>query len=70
MDEEGFLLGVLGRSKRIFDRPSYDKEKRRSTIQDGSREWITLLAWICADGSYLESAFTYKSATGHLATGP
>jgi hypothetical protein len=66
MDEKGFLLGVLGRSKRIFDRPSYEKEKRRSTIQDGSREWITLLACICADGSYLEPALIYKSASSSI----
>jgi hypothetical protein len=66
MDEKGFLLSILGRSKRIFDRPSYEKEKRRSTIQDGSREWITLLACICADGSHLEPALIYKSASSSI----
>jgi hypothetical protein len=43
MDEKGFMLGVVGQLKRIFSRTSYEDEKRRSTIQDGSREWITLL---------------------------
>jgi hypothetical protein len=38
MDEKGFMLGVVGRSKRIFSRTSYKEGKRRSTIQDGSRE--------------------------------
>jgi hypothetical protein len=66
MDEKGFLLGILGRSKRIFDRPSYEEGKRRSTIQDGSREWITLLACICADGSHLEPALIYQSASGSI----
>jgi hypothetical protein len=36
MDKKGFLLGILGRSKRIFNRPLYEEGKRRSTIQDGS----------------------------------
>jgi hypothetical protein len=66
MDEKGFLLGVLGRSKRIFDRPLYEEGRRRSTIQDGSREWITLLACICADGSHLEPALIYQSASGSI----
>jgi hypothetical protein len=36
MDEKGFMLGVMGCSKRIFSRTSYEEGKRRSTIQDGS----------------------------------
>ena len=66
MDEKGFMLGVIGRSKRIFSKASYEEGKRRSAIQDGSREWITLLACICADGSYLEPALIYKSASGSI----
>ena len=66
MDEKGFMLGVVGRSKRIFSRTSYEEGKRRSTIQDGSREWITLLACICADGSSLEPALIYQSTSGSI----
>jgi hypothetical protein len=66
MDEKGFMLGVVGRSKRIFSRTSYKERKRRSTIQDGSREWITLLACICADGSSLEPALIYQSTSGSI----
>jgi hypothetical protein len=36
MDEKGFMLGVIGRLKRIFSKASYKDGKRRSTIQDGS----------------------------------
>jgi hypothetical protein len=32
MDEKGFMLGVVSRSKRIFSRILYKEEKRRSTI--------------------------------------
>jgi hypothetical protein len=66
MNEKGFMLGVVGRSKRIFSRTSYKERKRKSTIQDGSREWITLLACICADGSYLEPALIYQSTSGAI----
>ncbi|EOA85915.1 uncharacterized protein SETTUDRAFT_78617, partial [Exserohilum turcica Et28A] len=66
MDEKGFMLGVVNRSRRIFSRASYEEGRRRSTIQDGSREWITLLACICADGSYLEPALIYQSASGSI----
>ena len=38
IDKKGFMLGVVGRSKRIFSRTLYEDRKRRSTIQDGSRE--------------------------------
>ncbi|KAF2849415.1 hypothetical protein T440DRAFT_399091, partial [Plenodomus tracheiphilus IPT5] len=53
MDEKGFLLGVVTRSKRVFSRRLYQEGRLRSIIQDGSREWITLLACICADGTAL-----------------
>jgi hypothetical protein len=66
MDEKGFMLGVVGRSKKIFSRTLYKEGKRRSTIQDGSREWITLLACICTDGSYLEPALIYQSTSGAI----
>jgi hypothetical protein len=66
MDEKGFMLGVVGRSKKIFSRTLYKEGKRRSTIQDGSREWITLLACICADGSYLEPALIYQLTSGAI----
>ena len=66
MDEKGFMLGIVGRSKRIFSKASYEDGKRRSTIQDGSREWITLLACICADGSHIDPCLIYQSASSSI----
>jgi hypothetical protein len=66
MDEKGFLLGVLTRSKRIFSRRLYEEGKIKAHIQDGNREWITLLACICADGSALDPAIIYQSASGSI----
>jgi hypothetical protein len=53
MDEKGFLIGVIGRSKRIFSKAMWDSKEVRAALQDGNREWITLLACICGDGSAL-----------------
>jgi hypothetical protein len=66
MDEKGFLLGVLTRSKRVFSRRLYEEGKIKAHIQDGLREWITLLACICADGSHIEPSLIYQSASGSI----
>jgi hypothetical protein len=62
MDEKGFMLGVLTDSKRAFSKRMYEDEKIKTHIQDGSREWMTLLACICADGTALDQAIIYQSA--------
>ena len=61
MDEKGFLIGVIGRSKRIFSKARWESKEVRASLQDGSREWITLLAAICADGSHLPPGLIYES---------
>jgi hypothetical protein len=66
MDKKGFLLGILIRLKRVFSRRLYEERKIKAYIQDSSREWITLLACICADGSALELALIYQSASSSI----
>lgn len=61
MDEKGFAIGVLGRSKRIFSRRQYEKKEVRQARQDGSREWVSLLAAICADGTALPPGIIFSS---------
>ncbi|KAL5400226.1 hypothetical protein PMIN03_013118 [Paraphaeosphaeria minitans] len=60
MDEKGFLIGILGRSKRIFR--MWEKKEVRASLQDRNRAWITLLACICADGSALPPSLIYEAA--------
>jgi hypothetical protein len=38
MDQKGFLIGITGRSKRIFSRRMWERKEFRAAIQDGSRE--------------------------------
>ena len=47
MDEKGFMIGVVGRSKRIFSKRMYERKQVTASLQDGNREWITLLACVC-----------------------
>jgi hypothetical protein len=66
MDEKGFLLGVVGRSKRIFSKRQWDKREVRAALQDGSREFLTLLACCCADGSSLPPGLIYAATHGGI----
>ena len=63
MDEKGILLGITSRTKRIFDRPLYEAKAVRQALQDGSREWISTIACICADGSALDPALIYQATS-------
>jgi hypothetical protein len=38
----------------------------RDTLKDGSREWVTLLAAICADGGVLPPGLIYQSKSCEL----
>ena len=62
MDEKGFLIGNIGRSKRIFSRRIWEKKEVRVLLQDSNCVWITVLACICADGSALPPSLIYEAA--------
>jgi hypothetical protein len=60
------MIGVQSRSKRLFSRASLDSGIRRSLIQDGNQDWITLIACICADGSHLDPSLIYQGQSGSI----
>jgi hypothetical protein len=64
MDEKGFFVGITTRSKRVFSKAIWQAKLRTAAIQDGNREWITLLACICADGEALPPALIYEGKAG------
>jgi hypothetical protein len=66
MDEKGFMIGILSRSKRIFNRPLWEAHAVRQAIQDGNRDWVSLIACICADGSAIDPALIYPSTIGNI----
>jgi len=66
MDEKGFLIGKLQKSRRIFTQELHERRNLAKAGQDGSREWITVAATICADGTRLPPALIYKAVSGNL----
>ena len=66
MDEKGFLIGILIKIKRIFLREQANSGKLAGAAQDGNREWITVLACICADGTALSPSLIYQAVSGNL----
>jgi hypothetical protein len=66
VDEKEFSIGITGRSKRVFSRRMWERKGARAAIQDGSCEWVTLLACVCADGSHLPPSHIYQSAANAI----
>jgi uncharacterized protein YndB with AHSA1/START domain len=66
MDEKGFMIGVTTRSKRVFSRRQWERKEVTAALQDGSREWVTLLATVCADGTALPPGIIYQSDNSTL----
>src|ERR1700742_3895824 len=65
-DEKGFLIGISRSTKRIVSREALKSRRIIGASQDGNREFITLIALICADGSYLPPALIYKGESKDL----
>ena len=65
-DEKGFLLGICRSKKRIVLIKHLQNKQTCGTNQDGSREFIFLLATICADGTALDPALIYQGDTYDL----
>ena len=66
MDEKGFLIGLTSRRLRVFSRRMYERREVTETIRDGSREWISVIACICADGTALDPGIIYQSDASTL----
>jgi hypothetical protein len=43
MDEKGFLIGGQNKSKRVISKPVWVRDGSRAAIQDGNREWVTII---------------------------
>ena len=49
-----------------MDREAYEKGQIRQACQDGNREFISLLACICADGTWIPPSLIYKGKSQDL----
>ena len=60
MDEKGFMIGVIRRARRFFDRVLYEAKQYKQLRQDSNREWVTVLVTTCADGATLLRASSFQ----------
>ncbi|KAF1922213.1 DDE-domain-containing protein [Didymella exigua CBS 183.55] len=66
MDKKGLAIGLVNRSKRVFSKAAWEAGGKRQSLQDGNREWVTILAAICADSSTLPPAIIYAGQPNSL----
>ena len=66
MDEKGFLIGVLRKMRRVYSKEAFQKGNIIAAGQDGNREWITLVASICMDGSWIPPTLIYQAVSGDV----
>ena len=59
MDEKGFSLGTMAKQHRVFTKEAVTSKRVLGFAQDGNREWITILATICADGTWIPPAIIF-----------
>ena len=59
-------MGICHIMKRIVPIEKLKSKKVLGSIQDGSRGFISLLACICADGSFLPPGLIYQGTSGDL----
>lgn len=65
-DEKWFLIGIANSMKRVMSKEALKSGRVTNARTDGSWEFITLLACICADGTFLPPALIYKGASYDL----
>ena len=62
MNKKGFLISITSRSKRVFLKQLWQQKKVTAAFQDGNRDWITIMACICADGSWIDPAVIFAES--------
>ena len=65
-DEKGFLIGHASATKRIMSLEALKSGRIKYACEDGSREFISLLACIGADGTFLPPSLIYKGDSKSL----
>jgi hypothetical protein len=64
MDEKGFFVGITKATKRVFTKALWASKEATAALQDGNREWVTLLACVCVSGESLPPALVDQGSSG------
>ena len=59
IDEKGFMIRVIGKSVRIFDKQLFRLRRFKLASHDGNRQWVTVVGAIAANGFALPPAVIY-----------
>ena len=65
-DEKEFIIDRGRKTRRIMSKKTYKTGQITQNSQDGNREFISLLAAVCADGTYVPPALIYQGASQDL----
>ena len=65
-DEKGFIIRLMNRVYRIMTLEALWSRRITHTMTDGNREFVTLLACICADGTSTLVSLIYKGESHNL----
>jgi hypothetical protein len=65
-DEKGFIIGLTTRTQRIMSLEAFRSGRIQFALTDGNREFVTLLACICADGTKIPVGLIYKGESHDL----
>ena len=65
-DEKGFLIGYRRSLKRIITRSALESGRISKSKQDGSREFISILACISVIGKWILPLLIYQGESGDL----
>ena len=66
MDEKGFSLGTMTKQHRVFTKEAIKKGRIKGHSQDSNREWITIIATICADSIWCPLAIIFAGKSEKL----
>jgi hypothetical protein len=61
MDEKGYMLGVIGKTKGVFNKVLCKQRRYKQPSHDANREWVTVIGAICADGTHLPPAVIFSA---------
>ncbi len=59
MNEKGFLIDILQKVKRIFNKNLQKSSRLLDAEQDSSYEWITCLTTVCMNRTYISLSLIY-----------
>jgi hypothetical protein len=66
MDEEGAMIGVIGKIKRVFNKVLYKERRDKQASHDAIRERVTVIGAICVDGTPLPPAVIYSADSDNV----